>query len=97
MEVQPVSASASDSICHFENEPMLGTDDLYISAVVHKAYIEVDEEGTEAAAATAVVMRMKSSLPPPAVEFRADHPFAFLIRDVDSGAILFMGVCDDPR
>lgn len=62
---------------------------LNISAVVHKAFIDVHEKGTEAAAATAVVME-RSSLPHPAT-FRADHPFVYLIRDRTTGSILFMG------
>jgi serpin B len=63
---------------------------MFISGVVHKAFVAVDEQGTEAAAATGVVMRPASEPPPPA-EFRADHPFLFAIRDIRSGAILFMG------
>jgi serine protease inhibitor len=74
---------------------MDGARDLFISSVVHKAYVEVNEEGTEAAAATATTMRATSiQLPPPT--FRADHPFLFLIRDVKSGSILFMGRVADP-
>jgi serpin B len=71
---------------------MTGTRDLCISAVVHKAFVEVDEKGTEAAAATAVVMALRAVMhaPRPPV-FRADHPFVFLIRDVRTGAILFLG------
>jgi len=71
---------------------MDGKKDLYISNVVHKAYVDVNEEGTEAAAATAVVMREFAAVVPerPPV-FRADHPFVFLIRHEKSGAILFMG------
>ncbi len=70
---------------------MNGSRDLAISAVVHKAFVEVDEKGTEAAAATGVVMaRASLALGPPLV-FRADHPFLFLIRDNSSGSILFMG------
>lgn len=65
---------------------------LYISHVIHKAFVEVNEEGTEAAAATAVVMRKESISP----VFRADHPFLFLIRDLRSGSILFMGRMVDP-
>jgi serpin B len=70
-----------------------------MSAVIHKAYIDVNEEGTEAAAATAVVMRRRLAvrsmqLQPPV--FRADHPFLFLIRDNSSGCILFMGRVTDP-
>jgi serpin B len=70
---------------------MTGTRELAISAVLHKAFVEVDEKGTEAAAATGVVMsRMSVAVTPPPV-FRADHPFLFLIRDNRNGSILFMG------
>jgi serpin B len=68
---------------------------LFISAALHKAYVDVNEEGTEAAAATAVVMERKS-IPPSPVPFRADHPFLFLIRDNSSGSILFIGRLMDP-
>jgi len=74
---------------------MTGAKDLFISAVVHKAFVDVNEEGTEAAAATGVVMERKSKPEPPPV-FRADHPFLFLIRDTRSGAILFLGRILDP-
>ncbi len=68
---------------------------LYIGLVLHKAFVEVNEEGTEAAAATAVVMKYRSiSKPPP--EFRADHPFLFLIQEEETGAILFLGRVADP-
>ncbi len=73
-----------------------GMDDsreLYIGAVAHKAFIEVNEEGTEAAAATAVVIRT-SSMPP---QFIANRPFLFLIRETSTGAILFIGRVVDPR
>jgi serpin B len=70
---------------------------LYIGAVVHKAFVDVNEEGTEAAAATAVVMRIKMARRPlRPVVFRADHPFLFLIRDNQTGSILFMGRVLDP-
>lgn len=73
---------------------------LFISAVIHKAYIDVNEEGTEAAAATAVVMRgataMAPGFRPQPIIFRADHPFLLLIRDNRSGGILFMGRLTDP-
>lgn len=68
---------------------------LYIGAVLHQAFVEVNEEGTEAAAATAVVMKARGMPMPPAV-FRADHPFLFLIQEKESGAILFMGRMTDP-
>jgi serpin B len=74
---------------------MDGTRDLYISAVIHKAFIEVNEEGTEAAAATGVVVGLRS-LPRPPKEFNADHPFLFLIRENSTGTILFMGRMMDP-
>ncbi len=66
---------------------------LHISAVVHKAFAEVNEEGTEAAAATGVVMTRSLAMaaPTPLVVFQADHPFSFLIRDLKSGSILFVG------
>lgn len=68
-----------------------------ISSVLHKAYVDVNEEGTEAAAATSVNMVLGSSYRPPPPVFRADHPFIFVIRDVASGSILFMGRVMDPR
>lgn len=68
---------------------------LYIQAVVHKAFVDVDEEGTEAAAATGVAVGAESMPPEPKV-FRADHPFIFVIRDEKTGAILFMGRVADP-
>jgi serpin B len=72
---------------------------LYIDEVYHRAFVEVDENGTEAAAASAVVMTARGAGMPgggPTV-FRADHPFLFLIRDSRSGAYLFMGRVADPR
>ena len=68
---------------------------LYIGAVIHKAFVEVNEEGTEAAAATAVVMKARG-LPKPPPVFRADHPFIFLIHQKRTGSILFMGRVTDP-
>lgn len=67
---------------------------LYISQIKHKAFVEVNEEGTEAAAATAVEMATKSFRQDPV--FRADHPFLCLIRDHQSGSILFMGRIVNP-
>ena len=61
-----------------------------------KAFVEVNEEGAEAAAATALTMDASMALPPPVVTFRADHPFLFAIRDTRSGAILFLGRVADP-
>ena len=73
---------------------IMGKKDLYISKVIHKAFVDVNEEGTEAAAATAVVMSTKSFSRN--VEFRADHPFVFTIMDRKSGSILFLGRLMDP-
>jgi serine protease inhibitor len=67
---------------------------LFITAVVHKAFVDVNEAGTEAAAATGVVVGT-TSLPQPAT-FHADHPFVFLIRDNRTGSILFAGRVVDP-
>lgn len=70
-------------------------DALYIAAVLHKAFVDVNEEGTEAAAATAVVMALRCA-PPPSPVFRADHPFVFLIRENRAGSILFLGRVVNP-
>jgi len=64
---------------------------LYISAVLHKAYVDVYEKGTEAAAATGVMMEAAGIPPAPNKQFRADHPFIFMIRDSTTGSILFLG------
>jgi serpin B len=68
---------------------------LFISGVFHKAFVQVDEKGTEAAAATAVVMS-ESAAPPPPKGFVADHPFLYFVVDKTSGLILFMGRVTDP-
>ena len=73
---------------------MDGRKDLYISKVIHKAYVDVNEQGTEAAAATAVVVRATATRP---IFFNADHPFLFLIRDNRTKSILFLGRLADPR
>lgn len=73
---------------------MTTQDRLFISHVVHKAFVDVNEAGTEAAASTAVLME-RLSMPQPAT-FRADHPFVYLIRDNRTGSILFLGRVVDP-
>lgn len=67
---------------------------LWISQIKHKAFVEVNEEGTEAAAATAVEMATKSISMDPV--FKADHPFIFIIRENSTGSVLFMGRVADP-
>jgi serpin B len=76
-------------------------DPLFISLVIHQAHVDVDEKGTEAAAATAIVTISSGGAwegppPPPPFPFIADHPFIYLIRANKSGEILFMGRVDDP-
>ncbi len=68
--------------------------DLYINSVIHQSFVEVNEEGTEAAAATAVIMGTKMAVMP--IVFLADRPFIFFIRDNRSGSILFMGRLAEP-
>jgi serpin B len=76
---------------------MDGEKDLFISAVMHKAFVDVNEKGTEAAAATAVTMLgMSRGEPEESVTFKADHPFLFLIRHNETGAILFLGRVMNP-
>ena len=74
---------------------MTGNRELFISDVVHKAFVAVDEAGTEAAAATAVIMP-GAAVPEPPVEVTLDHPFIFLIRDIETGAVLFVGRVMNP-
>jgi serpin B len=68
-----------------------GQESLFVSAVVHKAFVEVNEEGTEAAAATGAIIGTLSAAPSATVEFRADHPFVIAICDMRTGLILFLG------
>lgn len=78
---------------------MAGGESLMISEVVHKAFVDVNEKGTEAAAATAVIVAPTSApfQPEPPAIFRADHPFVFLLQDNRSKAILFVGRVSNPK
>lgn len=77
---------------------MDGTRELFISDVVHKAFVAVDERGTEAAAATAVIVRAVSMpMPGESEQFIADHPFIFMVRDLETGTILFIGRVTNPE
>ena len=78
----------------FTGEGLQGN--VYVNAARHKAYVKVDEQGTTAAAATGIAMQDLAAMPE-SIEFVADHPFLFLIRDRLTGAILFMGRIEDPR
>jgi serpin B len=75
---------------------MTGNKDLFISDVIHKAFVSVDEAGTEAAAATAVIMELTAA-PETPIEVTLSRPFIFLIRDIDTGAILFVGRVMNPE
>ncbi|HVP95708.1 serpin family protein [Methanoregula sp.] len=99
----PATLSAMGMPTAFTNNAdfsgMDGAKDLYISDIVHKAYIETNEEGTEAAAATGVVVNVMAVAPgyeQPVPVFRADHPFLFLIQDNNTGTVLFTGRITNP-
>ena len=77
---------------------MDGTKDLFISDVFHKAFVDVDEEGTEAAAATAVIISLTAMpVPMEPIELTIDRPFLFLIRDTATDSILFIGRVLNPE
>lgn len=69
---------------------------LFVSRAIHKAYVDVNEEGTEAAAATAIVMTEGAAIPEKKVVFRADHPYVWALKDQSTGTLLFVGRVDDP-
>jgi serpin B len=83
------------NMCEFSSE-----ENVYINRVIHKTFVEVNEEGTEAAAVTAVEMRLKSVSvnpePPDRFYMPVDHPFFFVIRDNKTGLILFIGSIVEP-
>jgi len=97
-EPSPISGDCSENFANFSG--MTGKCNLYISDVIHKAFISVEETGTEAAAATAVIMKGVGSSPnmepEQIVNMTIDRPFIFLIRDIETGTILFMGRVMDP-
>ena len=97
-ELAPVLASLGMPSAFDDRADFSGittSEQLLISNVIHQANIDVDEKGTEAAAATAVVMRA-TAMPAEPVVLRADRPFLFAIRDVPTGAVLFLGRVGDP-
>lgn len=100
-EIQLNKLLESMGLAHFFSDAdfsgMDGKGELFVGQVIHKAFVEVNEEGTEAAGATAVIMRETAIMrPSPKPVFRADHPFVFLIRDVATKSILFVGRLEKP-
>jgi len=94
--VEPLSALGMHTAFGEEADfsGMTGRRELFISKIVHQAYVKVDEKGTEAAAATAVIINL-TAIPERKV-FRADHPFIFIIQEIGTGNILFMGRIVNP-
>jgi len=91
----PMADACSPTYANFSG--MDGKCDLYITDVIHKAFVSVDEAGTEAAAATAVIMGVTSiPMPEPLITMTIDRPFVFLIRDIQTGTILFIGRVMNP-
>ncbi len=88
-----MKAAFTDGMADFSG--MDGTRNLLITAIVHKAFVAVDEAGTEAAAATGVIAGV-TSMPVKSAGFTADRPFIFVIRDLKTGAVLFVGHVMNP-
>ena len=84
-------ASAFSEQADFSGMSASAQRELFISAALHKSYIDVNEEGTEAAAATGIIMGVTSAMPEQPIDLTVDRPFVFVIHDRQSGAILFMG------
>jgi len=97
-QLQKMGMTAAFHAGEADFSDMTGDSSLFLSQVIHEAWVEVNEEGTEAAAATAAVG--KAAAAPPREQpiiFQADHPFLFLIRDTRSGSILFLGRMSNPK
>ena len=91
MGMKTAFTTAADFSC------ITGKRDLFISLVIHRAYINVQEEGTEAAGATGISMKLTAVRPEKVYRFRADHPFLFFIIHKNTGAILFAGKLQRPK
>lgn len=93
--------AAFDGTADFSKMSAPGQTPLHISAIIHKAFVDVSEKGTEAAAATAVIMNSRESVSkePQArvLSFIADHPFLYFIKDNETNSILFMGQVVNPK
>ncbi|MCH8146329.1 MAG: serpin family protein, partial [Gemmatimonadetes bacterium] len=98
IELNDVLTALGMGVAFVENvanfSKMRQANDLFISSVKHKTFVDVNEEGTEAAAATSVGVGITSAGPAP---FLVDRPFLFVIRERFSGAIIFMGKILDPE
>jgi serpin B len=86
-----------DAFVNADFSGMTGAPDLFISDVLHKAFVAVDEEGTEAAAATAVIMQLSAAIGDQPVQMKLDRPFFFVIRDNATGTVLFAGRVLNPE
>ncbi|GAA0171719.1 protease inhibitor [Lithospermum erythrorhizon] len=89
-----VSPFSGDGLTEMVDSPV--GEKLYVSSIFHKSFIEVNEEGTEAAAASAAVIKLRSLAVPEKLDFVADHPFLFIIRENMTGVLLFTGQVLDP-
>ena len=93
--LQAMGMSAAFSAGAADFSGIDGTKNLFIADVIHEGFVKVNEEGTEAAAATAVIGKATSA-PPPPIEVAVDRPFLFFIRDLETGAVIFVGRVVDP-
>ena len=96
--IKPLQSLGLDDAFDRDNANFQGITDeqVYLEQAAHKAFVNVNEEGTEAAAITALVVRATSGPPEPVAEFVADHPFMFVIQEKETGEILFIGRVMDP-
>jgi serpin B len=97
LESLGITSAFDSKTADFSNiSPLPNSEPLFLSAVLHRTFIEVNEEGTEAAAVTVAGATAASAIPMKPAEFKADHPFLFLLRDQGTGAILFLGRFNTP-
>ena len=96
--IKPLQSLGLEDAFDRDNADFQGITDeqVYLAKAAHKAFVNVNEEGTEAAAITALVVRATSGPPEPVAEFVADHPFMFVIQEKETGDILFIGRVMNP-
>jgi serpin B len=97
LETMGMKDAFSPTLADFSGMTTATNEDVYVSNVIHKAFVAVDEKGTEAAAATAAIMATRAMPRPGSKIFRADHPFLFMIRHNSTGIMLFMGKVVNPE